>query len=326
MKRMSAAGILLGMTLLAANALADATPQDQAAARALFDQGRALAEASKHAEACPKFEESQRLDPGMGTLFHLADCYEKTGKTASAWSMFLEVASQAAAQKRADRETAARERASSLKPLLSNLVIRVGGDPDLPGLAIKRDGSVVGKPMWGSGVPVDPGKHEVVASAPGYKTWTGSIEVPAKPGDTEITVPALDKGVSAGAASPQPDATESSRGSGRRLVGLVVGGAGVVTLGVSTALAFGAKSKFDDTASMCAGNQCTEEGASLRHDAVRGGNIATVVGGVGLAALAAGVVLYLTAPSGSAGSASGKDRSRTIVAVGPGLVSVGGAW
>lgn len=48
MKRMRAAAILVGIMLLAASAMADATPQDQAAARALFDQGRALAEAGKH--------------------------------------------------------------------------------------------------------------------------------------------------------------------------------------------------------------------------------------------------------------------------------------
>lgn len=262
----------------------------------------------------------------MGTLFHLADCYEKTGRTASAWSMFLDVASQAAAQKRADRETAARERAAALKPQLSNLVLRVA-DSDLPGLELKRDGSVVGKPMWDTGVPVDPGKHTVVATAPGFKTWTGSIEVPAKPGDTELAVPALEKSA---AASPEPAAAQeagaSSRGSGRRLVGLVVGGAGVVTFGVSTVLALKAKSKFDDTASLCNGNQCTEEGASMRHDAVRGGNVATVVGGVGLAALATGAALYFTAPSGSAGASTGKERSRTVVAVGPGMVTVGGTW
>ncbi|MBI5534829.1 MAG: hypothetical protein HY898_19035 [Deltaproteobacteria bacterium] len=316
--------------LWAGGAFAQATAQDQAAARALFDQGRTLVEANKPAEACPKFEESQRLDPGIGTLFNLADCYEKVGRTASAWSMFLDVASQAAAQKRADRESAARDRANALKPRLSNLVIHVAGDPDLPGLEIKRDGTVVGKPMWGNGVPVDPGKHVVLASAPGYKTWTGSVDVPAKPGESELSVPALSKDATPGAVSVDQGQGEKpadgSNGSSRRLIGVVVGGAGVLTLGVSTVLALSAKSKFNDTSSMCNGNFCTEQGASMRHDAVRAGNVATIVGGVGIVAMAAGAVVYLTAPSGNASSAAGKERFRTVVAVGPGSVAVGGTW
>ena len=60
---------------------------DSAAARALFAEGRNLMADERYAEACPKFEESLRLDHGMGTQFNLAHCWEKLGRTASAWSM-----------------------------------------------------------------------------------------------------------------------------------------------------------------------------------------------------------------------------------------------
>src|SRR5512145_2755140 len=65
---------------------------DRVTARSLFDEARALVAAGKVADACPKFEESQRLDPGPGTLFNLADCYERSGRTATAWLTFLDVA------------------------------------------------------------------------------------------------------------------------------------------------------------------------------------------------------------------------------------------
>src|SRR5262245_32588034 len=68
---------------------------DSAGARALFAEGRALMDKDRYEEACPKFEESLRLDPGMGTQFNLAHCWEKLGRTASAWALFLDVAAAA---------------------------------------------------------------------------------------------------------------------------------------------------------------------------------------------------------------------------------------
>src|SRR5688572_17830814 len=62
---------------------------DSATARALFAEGRKLMGEKKYEDACPKFEESLRLDHGMGTQFNLAFCWEQLGRTASAWATFL---------------------------------------------------------------------------------------------------------------------------------------------------------------------------------------------------------------------------------------------
>src|SRR5215204_2648434 len=88
-------------------ATAGAQERDPAAAQALFDQAKELIRQRKFAEACPKLQESNRLDPGIGTQFHLADCYEQSGRVASAWAAFLDVASQARAASQLDREKAA---------------------------------------------------------------------------------------------------------------------------------------------------------------------------------------------------------------------------
>ena len=125
LRRISTVAACAAIALAAASVSADVAPADRAAARALFDQARSLAKEGKYTEACPKFEESQRLDPGMGTLFNLADCHEHAGRTATAWTLFLEVASQAKSSGQPDREKAARQRASSLEATLSRLSDRL---------------------------------------------------------------------------------------------------------------------------------------------------------------------------------------------------------
>src|SRR3954470_4044560 len=69
--------IVLGIgTTTAEHARADDTRVDRAAAQALFDQAKELLARDNVTGACPKLEESQRLDPTSGTLINLADCYE----------------------------------------------------------------------------------------------------------------------------------------------------------------------------------------------------------------------------------------------------------
>src|SRR5689334_19349942 len=105
-------GPLFALTLLAATWAADVRAEggDRVAAESVFQDGKRLMAAGKYAEACPKFETSQRLDPGVGTLLNLADCYEKVGRTATAWATFLEAASGSKAAGNAAREKAARDR------------------------------------------------------------------------------------------------------------------------------------------------------------------------------------------------------------------------
>ena len=144
--------------------------------------------------ACLKYGESYHLDPQLGTLLHLADCYEKAGKIASAWANFkdaIEVASRRnwSGQKE-PREQLARSRAAALEPRLARLSISVSSAD--PALEVLQDERLVGRGTWGSAVPVDPGLHTVSARSPGKRTWARSIEVSASGGRIDLVVPELE--------------------------------------------------------------------------------------------------------------------------------------
>ena len=59
-----------------------------AAAEALFREGRALIKHGKLAAGCDKLEASEKLESSVGTLLNLGDCRERLGKPATAWAAF----------------------------------------------------------------------------------------------------------------------------------------------------------------------------------------------------------------------------------------------
>src|SRR5690606_19561361 len=98
---------------------------DAARADALFEEGRALMASGDHAAACAKLEESQRIRPGIGTLFNLADCHEKTGQLVLAYREFTEVAERTRVALQADREKIARERLAALEAKVPVAIVTV---------------------------------------------------------------------------------------------------------------------------------------------------------------------------------------------------------
>src|SRR5262249_59482100 len=105
-----AAGLGLAVCAGGGSALAQPSADTRAAAAALFEDGRRLMGEGKYTEACPKLEESQRMDPGAGTLYQVSVCYEAIGRTASAWVGFRDVANMAMLAGQPDRAKVARGR------------------------------------------------------------------------------------------------------------------------------------------------------------------------------------------------------------------------
>lgn len=288
-------------------------------------------EEERFAEACPKLEESLRLDQGMGTQFNLAHCWEKLGRTASAWALFLDVAAAARAGNQPQRETAARERAKVLEAKLARLRIEV---PEAaPDMKIERDGQDVGRPAWGTAMPVDPGKHTITVSAPGKKDWATDVDVPATNRTVSVKVPALSDAplpqpvteVSVASDSPAPveanvdDSRRDGGGAkGQTVAAWIVGGVGLAA--AATGTVFMVQSRQDNSAALelCRTPGVTPEGVmtevcatpdeqtrweGLVADAKSNRTIGLVGLGVGSAALVTAVVLYVTAESGGSGTA-----------------------
>jgi tetratricopeptide (TPR) repeat protein len=224
-----AARALVAATLASPAALADPrSAVDGQIAQSLFDDARALVEAGRYAEACPKFAESQRLDPAGGTLLNLANCHELQGRTATAWTQFNDALSQAIRDGRKDREAFAREHLAALAPRLVRIVVVVPERLAASGAAVFLDGSELPRAAWDSAIPVDPGAHAVTVGA-----WTRTI-VADEPGRTyRVEVPSPD----AQPAGAEPTAREKSRLSTGSYVLLVSGGALLATSAVTGLLA-----------------------------------------------------------------------------------------
>jgi hypothetical protein len=313
--------VLLGATLAAALGTAGAAradgPADAAAAQALFDDAKTLMKNGDYAAACPKLDESQRLQPAGGTLMFLGLCLESEGKTASAWAKLNETVSLARRDNRPDREKVAQEHIEALAPRLTRLSIQLSDEAKAtPGLELKLDGEVLALALVGTAIPVDPGEHALRATAPGRKAWDGSAKTEGEGATTSVTVPALEKDESAGAgagagAGPSAGAGVSagagtSDGSTQRTIAIVVGGAGVVALGVGTYFGIAALSKKGDESVQCGGSSsgpCNSTGVSLSQTAASDGNVASVLLGVGAVAVVGAGVLWFTAPRAHATTA-----------------------
>lgn len=295
------------------------TDEERAAAQTLFDAGQELMEDGDVEQACAKFQASQELDPSVGTQLNLGDCYEKLGKTASAWINFTEVVDTTAQDDR--RKDYAKERADELAARLVRLTIEVE-DP-APGMTIKRGKIAVAEATWGSAVPVDPGRYDLVARAPDRLPWRESVDVAGEGESVTITVPALVEAESTvDEPVPQPENPDQVEGGGgQQTAGIILLAAGGVGIGVGVVLAGLAHSKASESNDFCLPgdtNQCTQEGVDLRESAqgLQIGYVASM--SLGGAMAVAGLITLLTADDAAAdGGAS--DASGLVVTplVGP---------
>jgi hypothetical protein len=293
-------------------------------ARDLFKEARQLVSEGKYDLACPKFERSLRLETGIGTQFNLADCWERSGRTASAHDLFLTVAAASKERGQPEREQAAARRAEALVPRLSRLQIQ----HELPAvkLSVSRDGIKLEHSNWSEPTPVDPGRYVVTLSSQGQEQWKTEVNVPAQALTVLLTVPPRANPDPGGKATKVTSLTTRNKRTHKQLkpkalapshartnasqsyedtssiwpiVGLSVGGVAIGT-GVMFALLF--QSKNGQARDICpAGVGCTDSDIQ-KHDGLVKDAQAAKMGaylglGLGAASVAAATIYYAARPA-----------------------------
>ncbi len=272
---------------LAAPALAQ---RDPVAAEALFREGRAAADAGNLPVACSKFKASYELEPTLGTLFNLADCEERLGRLAAAWQHFHQLLDQLPASD--DRRPHVQSHSAQIEPRVPRLrvVLHKPDDPkDQP--TVSQDGVVLGEARLGVSLPVDPGSHRVVVSAPDHTDK--SFDVTLAEGEHK------DLEVSMGSAivhpvAPPPAPPPPPKRSPLRTVGFIVGGAGLASAAVGAIFGGLALSDNGKSNAQCTGSVCASQDAVTLHERAKTEALVadiTIFGGAAL--VATGVVLFL---------------------------------
>lgn len=334
MRRPATVLLLVACCIRSAPALAE----DKAAADAAFREGKVLLENGETAAACARFEVSLALMVQLGTRLNLADCYERLGNLAAAHDQFR-VAELAADIARDNRLQFIRDRIVRLEARLPLLTIALAAGADITDLVIERDGEMVHRDLLAKPVVVDPGPHAVEVSAPGHQAW--SVRVQVREGERlTVRVPPLEPirdtaqaGSTAtsgsGARAAVTAHLDDREGNGdpgrtRRLLAIGIGVAGVVA--ITSGLVFGeqARSKWNEAQEddHCDDSgACDEMGLPLARDANRAATRATILVSAGVAAVTAGILLYVRAPRRERPS-----RARLTPMIGPAHAGLDLSW
>jgi hypothetical protein len=301
---------LLTLRVLGARA-AFAQARDPAAGEALFQEGRRLMKAGDFAGACPKLEESLRLDPALGTLVNLASCEEERGRTATAWEHWRAAADQLPSGDK--RRVTAVARATALEKVLPRLTVTLAAEVSTEA-EVKRDGVRLGRASLGLPLPVDPGRHVVTVVAPGREPREFEATLRARENQTLTLEPGPEIKLAKVEAPPPRWEDEKApaalanvvarpaTASSAPVVGWIVTGVGVAALagaGYAGLQALAARKDAKSACSEAAPTLCWKDARGPLDRDRRNSLIADVVGGAGLVVTAVGLFLVLRGPGES---------------------------
>jgi hypothetical protein len=184
-RRIGAVAIIGALALPSSSARADS-----AAAEKLFKEGTELLAKSKVAEACAKFEASEKEQDAIGTVEALGNCHEQAGDFPRAYQEFADVAARAGANFDAKKADAANARKKALEGKLGKLFLAL---PAGANVDVSLDGTTLMRDRLGAELLVTAGDHVLRSTIhPGGsppQAIEGTVHVPANLGVLTVTVP-----------------------------------------------------------------------------------------------------------------------------------------
>lgn len=331
-KYSTTAAFFVGIAILLAEPrLGLCQSSDSATAELLFQEALGLMAKGDFAAACPRLEQSSKLDPGVGVLLYLGDCQEKQGKTATAWATFRDAAATARRANQPEREKMGLDRATALESTMPRLQIEIV--QNVAGLVIRRDGKEIPTLLWNKAFPVDPGTYTIEASAPGKTNFSVTVTIEKGGATKTIPIEPLRDAIAPPPPPPPPPPPllpplppPAPRSLGPVGVGaIVLTSAGLLTMGGSLVVGLLAQSKFDESTPHCDGRYCDRQGVTLRAEAL---DMASVGTGVFIAgAITTGIGGAVFVWSLARGSSSPKETApKAALVVGPGMLTIRGSF
>lgn len=292
--------VSLAAALLLAAAPRPAAAQgtgDVTAARVLFVQGAKLAREGRWEEARALYSRSLAIKATPLTRYSLGVAQKETGHLADALASFRAFLAEPSTPTTAPYVGPAREAVAALEGRVgrARLAVRPG---KIDGLTLALDGKPL-RAAPGQVLELDPGAHEVAASAPGFRAAVarfsvgagGSVDVPialapAASGTAQASASGTAQASAAGGGLP-PLADASAEPSSRTLPLVVMGVGGALFAGGAVVGLSGWNQAGDARSS-------TGSGASA---ARAKGIVGDVLGGVGVATVGIGLYLLLNEPA-----------------------------
>lgn len=343
--RMRAASFFLATCLALPAALgtstawAEPSAADKETARSLLDAGDKKFAAKDYAGALKAYQGAHTIMGVPTTGVALAKAQEALGMLVEARDTLLAVARDAPPAKEPAAFTKARaeakERAPALVARIPAVRVNVQGPPPSATIEVRVDDAPVAGAAASLPRKVNPGKHTIAASSPGFSLASTAVDV--KEGETRdvnLTLEASASGAAAAAAlagsatttagTPGPasgpaqgapgadtgTAGTASKTSPLVYVGFGLGGAGIVAGSITGLLSL---SHASSAKTNCQDQTCTSAAQDDIDSSKSLGTISTISFGVGLAGVAVGVIGLLTSSHGaSAEHVEGAPRTATL--------------
>lgn len=279
-----AALVLLALSALASTTWAEPSKEELQVARTLF--GQALAEEGQEhwAQALSKLESVQAIKASPSVRFHIALCEEKLGRLAAALSDYE--AARVAARSEGNKEVLAtvEEPIARLTAVVPHVTLTLDAPP--AGTTIEIDGRNLTSVGFGVPVPLDPGPHKIVVSAPGRVAFVHSVVLQPK-ADVGVQITLRPEGAAPAPAMAPPPEPPRTRHPLRPYAVLTTVGA-VVTIGAGVGMILGSGAVLSSKEGTCTDREnCSTKGTVRVLDWA---GLGSLVAGAGLTA--ASIVLW----------------------------------